>query len=247
MKKIKAILSVLLVVAIPVISSSTCIIVYNTGTEIIIGADSMRLLNALNTQTGKYSTMMDSTRCKIFKTGAFYFAISGFDDDLCVSKANEACLEAKTIDEVINKYADAYIPAITKNLEFIRERFPLKYNSSFQYKRVSEIVFFNFQNRKPQLFKIAFTLGNDLDKPTNIVAKAQDLSAPNKFAILGWQDHVTVQQIETKFKSTDKVKAIVDLLKIEDKFHPEVGGKLDVLRLNSNEEKWIYKKKNCNY
>src|ERR1700761_1783521 len=114
----------------PTISLATCIIIIKKPTEIIVGAESKRIVYLMD-NTGHITNVIDTAYCKIHHVGRYYFAISGFDDGPLLDSAIQACTTHNTLSEVVKSYSLMIKKCLEQSVENIRMKNKNKYLEQF--------------------------------------------------------------------------------------------------------------------
>lgn len=244
--KQKAYILLLTIIFLPVFSFSTCIVIIKTNTEIFVGADSKRIVYAIDQDTGEVKDTIDNAYCKIHKVGKFYFAISGYADSEMLDSAIKACKNYKTLTDIIANYAEMMKASFEHSVEALRTVNNKKYIERFVGNDISAISFFCFLKNKPQLITLYFRTTNSPENETTVTYTKVD---NQPVVVLGVHDHIdklTNQKIVSIFKDGNMINVIKTLIKIEIKNHPNwIGEPIDILKLNQSGELWISRKKNC--
>ena len=229
----------------PMICFSTCIVIYRTPNEIVIGADSRRVINYVGFGPAKSADRTVDDYCKISNVGKFYFAVAGFDDAGIKDALLTACKGKSKLEDAAKAAVSAVTRHLEKSVEKVRGLDMAYYKKRFQTSFVSNFAIMCVENNETHCIVFNFNLQNAPDKPIKIIS---DFKIDEPFIILGESSKI-LQKPGSEIRSIvekNSVLAIRQFINLESNHNPAfVGGPTDVLRLSTSGIKWMAKKKNC--
>lgn len=246
MRKGKIIIAMLVAFAIPLVSSSTCIVVINTKKEIFIGADSKRTIDGINRETGKPEVTIDSMYCKISHVEKMYITIAGFSDESASKAATIACYNAKVFSEIPRYFEEKLKCYLTAEIEYVKHLNKSKYNSLITYKEIGSASFSWIDKGSARLISIYYKITSKPEDPISI--EFETIMDPY-ISFHGTRDHISFlpdRIIDSMIINTGYAATIKNLIQLEMKHRPNsIGGPIDILKMDYQGEKWIAKKKTC--
>ena len=225
----------LMILAIPILSFSTCIIILRGDNYICVATDSKR------TMTDPYTGKLMGTQQieKVHAVGMIYFAVSGHDDAALTKYATLAITTTKDPIKAAKYFSDLMI-AHYNDLMRLEQSLPKSDYQYYLHNALGGVTFFGFRNEKPYMYMVELIMKEIDGHPS--VSATRDNDTP--FMILGYRDHIqALSDIEFKAilkkSPSNPLPACVELVQLEISKHPDdIGCPIITLFLDSKQPHW---------
>ncbi|CCH54520.1 hypothetical protein BN8_03700 [Fibrisoma limi BUZ 3] len=224
---------------------STCIVIYRTDKEIIVGADSRRLAFVFNEKTNQFRDVTFDNFCKIRHQGSINYAVAGFNDDLLHEVAMQASKGKNDLAKVAADYIKLLTPRLEASAEAFRRQDINKYKERFQEPAIADVAFFGFDKGKPVVIYLMFLITTPPNQPVRIRSEYKVDQHVTLLGVFGEIVKMPFNNVMAELKK-NPVTAIRRFIGLENKANPMwVGGPIDVMRVNVQGRTWVAKKKIC--
>lgn len=223
--------------------SGTTIVIVRTPTELVVGADSKRVLAADKTIT--------KSACKIVQVGDLFFAVAGIAEDTetgfsVASVAARAAEFPGTIRSKVKSFENSIVGPLRSTVEKFRHDYPNLYPRQFgPGANPLMIAFFGLEGTTPVLLFRAFKITSYGSQPAVITIDRRDCPGDcitgEDSLVLGKGDAIRRFMMEnpTHLKTTNLVEAVRHLIEIEIEANPdEVDAPIDILRIDRSGSSW---------
>lgn len=219
---------------------AACIVIVKTKDAIYVGADSRVVFG---------TTPVDNV-CKIHKSGSFYFAIAGIGQQAQAMLAAQACLGAKSLDEVKAKYIKLVTTSLGEHMKALKSRNAYEYYARANSSNLATITFFRIENAKPKLATVFFKIADP--SATEVIITPVEGMNQSTFEIGGQDRYQSMPEVEKKrYKTLQQANPfayIKSRIGYERRFDEKyIGGPINLFRLNTKGEYWEGRQKTCQW
>jgi len=222
----------------------TCIVIIRKPSELAGAADSKA-----NIGLGGES----SSLCKFKQVGSVFIAAAGLYSNSATgfdlySVALTACQGRSTIQEKADRFARQVQEPLIRALKRIQSIDPEYYRRRLpEGREVVQVAFFGFEVGAPRLHVRAATLRNQKLVITRKDCPGGDCVQNTMAAILGSSDGAySYINAHPEIQDIDLAQATNKLVEAEIRNNPnEVGGPVDILRIDKTGARWVQKKPSC--
>lgn len=228
--------------------TGTSIVAIRTGTEVVVGADSLAVL------TGEDASPIYV--CKILQVGRAFFAtarlVADNQGEFDVARTVRATYrENEPLLASVRRFETEMVPQLREVVAYIRDHDRRYFEKEVANKPALEIAFFGWEDSAPVLYLRYFTVRAAPDSSFTISARQKncpgDCPGGVVYTALGHHD-----AIDEKLKRVPHywrrgtVTSVRELIELEARAKPQfVGGAIDIIHLTASGPKWPQHKPQC--
>jgi hypothetical protein len=229
-----------------VFTSGTTIVIHKSPSEIVVGADSLRMR-----RSGTLAVPL--SECKIRRVGNDFFAIAGnireqvkgFD---AVRIATEAVKSSGKAVGKVKAFEQKILAPLTEVLSTARSNTEY-FDKLFRDRIVLAVAFFGIEQRTLYLYVRTYiaTIYNSNDVKVEFENRTDCLTDCNQTFALG--ENAAIKEFTNKnpkYRAASSVEKVRKLVQLEIEQRPEyVGPPIDIVRLDTNGANWVQVKPEC--